>query len=93
MTRNGDVDDLKAATDKILSVKRIYEDELLAKPNVVGVAIGYRQTGGKITDSLSLVVLVSNKLPQSSLSPEDQIPITLDGIPVDVQEVGEINAY
>lgn len=91
MTQNGAADDLKAATDKLLSVKRIYEDELLAKPNVVGVAIGYRQSGGKTTDSLSLVVLVSKKLPENSLNSEDQIPITLDGIPVDVQEVGEIN--
>jgi hypothetical protein len=93
MTHNGDDLDLKAATDRILAVKHVYEDELLAKPNVVGVAIGFRQIGGQITDTLSLVVMVTHKLPQGTLDPEDQIPLTLEGIPVDVQEVGEITAY
>jgi hypothetical protein len=93
MRSEGDNFDLKAATDRILEVKQVYEDELLSKPNVVGVAIGFRQTGGQFTDTLSLVVMVTNKLPQNTLDPKDQIPHTLEGIPVDVQEVGEITAY
>ncbi len=93
MTHEGDELDLKAATDRILAVKQIHEDDLLSKPNVVGVAIGFRQTGGQTTDTLSLVVMVTHKLPQSTLDLEDQIPLTIDGIPVDVQEVGEIAAY
>ena len=59
----------------------------------LGVAIGFRQIGGQITDTLSLVVMVTHKLPQGTLDPEEQIPLTIDGIPVDVQEVGEIAAY
>lgn len=93
MTHEGDELDLKAATDRILAVKQVHEDDLLAKPNVVGVAIGYRQTSGQITDTLALVVMVTHKVPQSTLDPEDQIPLTLEGIPVDVQEVGEITTY
>ena len=92
MNHGGDELDLKAATNRILAVKQVYEDELLSKPNVVGVAIGYRQTGGQTTDTLALVVMVTNKVPQNTLNPEDQIPISLEGIPIDVQEVGEITA-
>lgn len=92
MNHKGDEIDLKAATNRILAVKQVYEDELLSKPNVVGVAIGYRQTGGQTTDTLTLVVMVTNKVPQNTLDPEDQIPISLEGIPIDVQEVGEITA-
>jgi hypothetical protein len=92
MNNRGEEFDLKAATNGILAVKQVYEDELLSKPNVVGVAIGYSQTGGQTTDKLALVVMVTNKVPQTTLNPEDQIPISLEGIPIDVQEVGEITA-
>ena len=84
--------DSKAETERILAVKRIYEDDLLSKDNVVGVAIGFRQKDGQPTESLALVVMVSSKVPQSTLSPEDQIPVSLDGIAVDVQEIGQISA-
>jgi hypothetical protein len=92
MTSNeGDLD-LKAKTERILAVKDIHEDDLLSKANVVGVAIGFRQKNGQSTDTLALVVMVSSKVPQSALSPEDQIPVSIDGIPIDVQEIGEISA-
>ncbi len=92
MTSNkGDLD-LKAETERILAVKDIHEDDLLSKANVVGVAIGFRQKNGQSTDTLALVVMVSSKVPQSTLSPEDQIPVSIDGIPIDVQEIGEISA-
>lgn len=92
MTSNeGDLD-LKAETERILAVKDIHEDDLLSKANVVGVAIGFRQKNGQSTDTLALVVMVSSKVPESTLSPEDQIPVSIDGIPIDVQEIGEISA-
>jgi hypothetical protein len=78
--------------DQLLNVKRAHERELLEKPNVVGVGIGYRQVGGESTDTLALVVLVTEKVPQSRLDPSDQIPSAIEGVPVDVQEVGKIVA-
>lgn len=93
MNQEVDNQDLKAATERILAVKQVHEDDLLSKPNVVGVAMGYRQTSGLPTETLALVVMVTHKVPQSALSPEDQIPSSLEGIPIDVQEVGEIFAH
>jgi hypothetical protein len=93
MNQKADNQDLKAATAHILSVMQAHKGELLSKPNVVGVAIGFRQTSGLPTETLALVVMVTHKVPQSALSPEDQIPSSLEGIPIDVQEVGEISAY
>lgn len=92
MTFNQDDLDLKAETERILAVKNIHEDDLLAKANVVGVAIGFQQKDGQSTGTLALVVMVSSKVSQSTLSPEDQIPVSIDGIPIDVQEVGQISA-
>ncbi|MEE9188347.1 MAG: hypothetical protein V3U36_03180 [Anaerolineales bacterium] len=93
MNQEADNHDLKAATAHILSIMQAHKGELLSKPNVVGVAMGYRQTSGLPTETLALVVMVTHKVPQSALSPEDQIPSSLEGIPIDVQEVGEISAH
>jgi len=92
MTSTDEDLDLKSETERILAVKNIHEDDLLSKANVVGVAIGFRQKDGQSTGSLALVVMVSSKISQSSLSPGDQIPTAIDGIPIDVQVIGEISA-
>lgn len=84
---------LQDFTEHVKAVKRAHENELLSKANVVGVGIGFRQIGGAATSDLALVVMVSNKLPPAQLSENDLIPAWIDGVPVDVQEVGEITAY
>ncbi len=77
---------------RIQEVKRRWEAELLRKANVVAVGIGYRQRGGHPTDELCLVVSVRRKVPAEKLAPEDRIPPEIDGVPVDVQEVGTLRA-
>jgi hypothetical protein len=59
---------------------------------VVGVGVGLRSRGGTHTQEVVLVVMVSRKLPWRMLAEEDRIPSELDGVPVDVQEVGELRA-
>ncbi len=75
-----------------MRVKRAHEKALLTKANVVGVGVGYRVAGGRRTETIALVVMVRRKVPASRLSAEDVIPAELEGVPVDVQEVGEISA-
>jgi hypothetical protein len=82
----------QAAMNQLLNVKKTYEQQLLGKPNVVGVGIGYAKVGGVTTDTLALVVLVTQKVPPARLGPGDQIPPVIEGVPVDVQEVGKIVA-
>lgn len=92
MTENETGRDLRAATNRIMEIMQAHKGELLAKPNVVGVAVGFRQVNGESTDTLALVVMVDHKIPQNILTPEQQIPTTIEGIPIDVQEIGEISA-
>jgi hypothetical protein len=73
-------------------VRRAHQGELLRRANVVGVGIGIRRRQGKSTGEVALVVLVRRKLPRDMLAPEDRVPAEIDGVPVDVQEVGEIAA-
>jgi len=93
MTQNEPDQDLRGTTNKIMKVMQVHKGELLTKPNVVGVAVGFRQVEGQSTETLALVVMVDHKVPQNLLTPEQQIPITIEGIPIDVQEIGEISAY
>jgi hypothetical protein len=47
---------------------------------------------GKQTDMVALVVMVTQKLPDWQLAAEDVIPTEIEGVPVDVQEIGWLNA-
>lgn len=74
------------------AVRAAHQAELMAKANVVGVGVGYRRVAGKQTDQVALVVMVTEKLPDWQLAEEDMIPTEIDGVPVDVQEVGRLSA-
>lgn len=82
--------DQKEKIKQIQAVKIAHEAELMAKANVVGVGIGFRQQRKTRTDEVVLIVMVEKKLPRAELNPEDIIPGQIDGIPVDVQESGRI---
>ena len=77
---------------RVQGVKRAHEAELLAKANVVGVGVGLRSQGGELGREVAIVVMVTRKVPYKQLAPEDILPGEIEGIPVDVQEVGEIKA-
>jgi len=79
-------------TRRALRVKQAHQEELLGKANVLGVGVGLRQRGGLLGEQVALVVLVRRKLPVSELAADDVIPGEIDGVPVDVQEVGEVRA-
>lgn len=64
----------------------------LCKENVLGVSIGSKISNGEDTFKDCLTVLVSKKLPECELSPEDMIPEKYKGILTDVIETGEIMA-
>jgi len=81
-----------ATMEQIRAVKQAYETQLLNMPNVVGVGIGYRSRGGMRTKTPALIVMVSKKIPSELLAPSDLIPSEIEGVPVDVQEVGELRA-
>lgn len=78
--------------DLVRLVKARHEAELMEKKNVVGVGVGYRERLGVQTDELAIVVLVTRKIPSRMLAPEDRIPEFIDGVPIDVQEVGAVKA-
>ena len=80
------------AVQRATEVKRRREKELMRKPNVVAVGVGFRTRGGHRTDEVCIVVSVKTKVPASQLGSGDVIPSSIEGVPVDVVETGEIRA-
>jgi len=78
--------------EAVQNVLQTHQDALMSKPNVIGVGIGLREVGGIRTETVCIVVLVSQKVPRAQLSAGAVLPTELEGIPVDVQEVGKISA-
>ncbi len=68
----------------IETVKRKYEEHLMRLPNVAGVGIGEKR--GKPV----IKVLVTQKVAEASLRPEEVVPKLLDGYETDVEEIGVV---
>jgi hypothetical protein len=73
-------------------IKGMYQESILAKPNVVGVGVGYKVRGQESTDELCVVALVRKKIPVAGLVPDAIIPKSLDGVETDVIQVGDLRA-
>lgn len=82
----------KQAIQQVKKVKARHEKTLLKLANVVGVGVGLKQKGNELTDTVALVVNVKEKKGLADLSSNDVIPVELDGVVTDVQEVGHIKA-
>jgi hypothetical protein len=81
-----------AETGSRTAIRAKHESRLLAYPNVVGVSEGTRIRRGKPTDEAVIVVLVSQKVPRNRLTKVSLLPSHVEGVPVDVVEVGSIEA-
>lgn len=76
----------------MIEIKEAYTQSMLAKKNVIGVALGKKRVGGEKTDEDVITVLVTTKVSAECLDPKDIVPATLCGVPTDVIEVGYIQA-
>jgi hypothetical protein len=85
--------DSSSEFDRARAVKRAHENELMKRANVIGVGVGYQKKGQNWTSQVALIVLVAKKVPADQLSPTDLLPSSLDGVSVDVQEVGQLTIH
>lgn len=76
---------------KILKEKNL--ESLKKKLNVNGVGVGHKIVNGKDTGEICLTVLVREKVSKASLAKKDLIPDSLNNIPVDVVQIGNVVAY
>jgi hypothetical protein len=74
-------------------VQARYEAALMSLPHVVGVAVGYAVVNGEMTHEPALIVMVERKRPANELTAAELLPSHLDGVRVDVQEMGTFSAF
>lgn len=72
-----------AVPNEILQIKKAVEAELLQRPGVTGVDVGYKYVNGQKTDQIAIRVLVEEK---KDVPPEQRIPNTIQGVKTDVIE-------
>ncbi len=70
----------------VKEVKKKFEGELMALPNVTGVGLGERD-GTQV-----IKVFVVRKMPLETLSASERVPSELEGVPCDVEELGVVSA-
>ena len=72
--------------DKIKQVKEEVEDDLLSRPGVTGVGVGYKYVGGKRTNETAIVVYVNKKKALKDIPEKERIPKKIQGVSTDVIE-------
>jgi hypothetical protein len=75
--------------------RRVLRDarrELLKKPNVVAVGVGYKTVNGKRTNELALICSVEVKKPDAKLTEAERIPSSIQNVPTDIYPTGIIYA-
>lgn len=80
-------------TAKAMLVQTKYTEMLMNKAHVMGVGIGLLEKDGVSTGEVCLVVMVDKKVPPSERANADHIPEELDGVKVDVREIGVPTAF
>ena len=75
--------------DNLPKVHAEVERELKKIPGVIAVDIGFKQTGGRLTDTLSFIVYVAEKKNEKDLHPEHIIPREMHGVRTDVVKIAK----
>jgi hypothetical protein len=72
--------------DKARKYLNVHRNDLRKKFNANGVAIGYKNKGGKYTGTIALIFYVNKKKNARDLLAEGILPVPakVDGIPTDV---------
>jgi hypothetical protein len=76
----------------LADAKAAAEDRFMHRANVVGVGLGYKISKGESTATPSVMVLVSEKMPDSMLGSSDRVSKTVENVPTDVLQVGHLYA-
>jgi hypothetical protein len=76
--------------NEVKQAKTIHKAAILAKPNVVGVGIGYKNAADQKTSELSVIALVREKIPAAGLPAGALVPREVEGVRTAVMQVGDI---
>ncbi len=85
-----------AAVERAIAVQKKYESILLAIPSVIGVGVGSIHLDEDNTDEIGVIVMVDPSTRPLTGEVEQaisELPKRLDGVAVQVQEMGSFTAF
>jgi hypothetical protein len=76
----------REAIERAIKMKRRIEPFWLCQDGVTGIGVGVKQTGGRLTQTLAILIYVKCKLPHAEVASSGRIlvPTKIEGIPTDV---------
>ena len=74
--------------EEYFAIKKRAAAALRTNPDVVAVGVGGRERGGQPTGEIVIKVFVRRKKPASEVPPERMIPLSFEGVPTDVDQMG-----
>ena len=73
--------------ERIHEIRLKYEPLFKRQPNYTGLAEGYfADSDGNWTETVGIIVSVSERVDQNTLPTADRIPACLEGVPVQIEE-------
>jgi hypothetical protein len=85
---------LLSAIDTARRVKQESNELLFGKPNVVALGVGFKESGGVVTEEPCVMVGVTKKMPRVQLTEQEMVPKKLQrDVRTDVVEVGRVRAF
>lgn len=92
-----DHNDYELSPDDVMNrareVKRRHETELMSIPGVLSVGVGHRKKEPRNGDEPCILLSVLDLVRFRQQTREDELPGEIEGVPVDVIEVGDISAH
>jgi hypothetical protein len=73
---------------RVSEVLEQYREWLMSKPHVIGVGIGHPPSAEPDSESYCIVIMVDVLLPAAQIDQVDALPVEIDGVPVNIQEMG-----
>lgn len=73
-----------------IALQAEYHKKLVRRKGVVGTGIGRKLAGGVPTEEEALIVFVDKKLPDDVIPKSAVLPNRINGIPIDIIEVGKL---
>jgi hypothetical protein len=71
-------------SSEVMQTKQRVEAELLARPGVTAVDVGFKEVGGQLTDQIAIRVHVVQK--RARVAAAERVPTEIDGVVTDVLE-------
>lgn len=84
------------AFERAVAVQKKYEPMLLAMPNVIGVGVGSIHLDEDDVDEIGLIVMVdpgTRPITGDTAQAVSELPHRLDGVVVQIQEMGPFTAF